>query len=178
MAKKKAAEKLTAHVTFLEMRERYTRSHPIPSRPRLALMRAERMPVAFYRYLYDQVGRQYHWYLRRVMDDEAVDAVINADTTQIDVLYADGCPAGFFELDLTGMPEQVELAYFGLCRDYIGAGLGKWFLSSAVEAAWQHGPNKVTVHTNSLDHPRALGLYQRIGFEPVGTGEETIEPWD
>lgn len=177
MAKKKA-RKLTAHITYLAMREPHGMAPPMPSRPRLALMRAENMPVAFYRYLYEQVGRPYHWFQRRVMDDDALEAVIQAETTQIDVLYADGCPAGFFELDLSSMPEEVELAYFGLCRDYVGAGLGKWFLGNAIEAAWRHGPEKVTVHTNTLDHPRALSLYQRFGFEPVGTGDETIDAWD
>jgi hypothetical protein len=34
--------------------------------------------------------------------------------------------------------------------------------------AWDRpGTDRVTVNTNSLDHPRALKLYQRAGFEPV-----------
>lgn len=170
-------KKLTARVTFLEMRHRPKRHFPQPTRPRLALMRAQNMPVAFYRYLYEQVGRDYHWYLRRVMADVELENIIQSDNTQIDVLYADGCPAGFFELDLSNLPASVEIAYFGLCRDYVGIGAGKWFLQSAIEAAWSHEPEKLLVHTNTLDHPRALNLYQRLGFEPVGTGEETVEPW-
>lgn len=174
----KKAKTLTAHVTFLEMRERPHHVHvPMPIKPRLALMRAENMPADFYRYLYEQVGRPYHWYLRRVMDDDALVQVIQAETTQIDVLYAGGCPAGYFELDTSQMPDTVELAYFGLCKDYVGLGLGKWFLATAIEAAWEHGPERVAVHTNTLDHPAALPLYQRLGFEPVGTGEEVVEPW-
>ena len=104
--------------------------------------------------------------------------IIHAETTQIDVLYADGCPAGFFERDSSGLPETVELAYFGLCPDYVGLGLGKWFLANAIESAWDKTPERVTVHTNSLDHAAALPLYQRLGFEPVGTAEETVEVWD
>ena len=176
MAKKRKL--LTARVTYLEMNSRPTTTVPRPTRPRLALMRAEHVPVHFYRYLYEQVGRDYHWYLRRVMADGDLDATVNSSDTQIDVLYADGCPAGFFELNLAKLPDEVELAYFGLCRDHLNLGLGKWFLWSAVDAAWEHGPKILTVHTNSLDHPRALPLYQRLGFEPVGIGEETIEPWD
>ncbi len=170
--------KLTAHVTYLEMKAPVRVHAPMPTRPRLALMAAASMPVAFYRYLYEQVGRDYHWYLRRVMDDEQLSAIIHAETTHLHVLYADGSPAGFFELDLSRMPEEVELAYFGLCRDFTGMGLGKWFLATAIAAAWDHKPEKVSVHTNTLDHPRALPLYQRMGFEPVGTGEETVEAWE
>ena len=34
--------------------------------------------------------------------------------------------------------------------------------------AWdREGVRRMTVNTNSLDHPRALPLYQRAGFEPV-----------
>ncbi len=176
MAKK--PKKLTARVTFLEMSKRHFHNMPKPSRPRLALMRAENIPVAFYRYLYEQVGRAHHWELRRKMSDEELDKIINDETTQIDVLYADGCAAGFFELDMKEMPEALELAYFGICSTHTGMGIGKWFLASAIEAAWDHDPEKIKVHTNTLDHPAALRLYQRLGFEPVGVGEETVEVWD
>jgi hypothetical protein len=34
--------------------------------------------------------------------------------------------------------------------------------------AWDRpGTARVTVNTNSLDHPRALPLYQKAGFTPV-----------
>jgi GNAT superfamily N-acetyltransferase len=169
--------RLTARVTYLEMQARAQRQVPAPSRPRLAIMRGENVPVAFYRYLYEQVGRDYHWCLRRVMPDKALYEVINAQTTRIDILYADGCAAGFFELDTSGLPASVEIAYFGLCRDYLGMGIGKWFLQNAIDAGWDHNPGKLTVHTNTLDNPRALPLYQRMGFEPVGIGEETVDAW-
>ena len=177
MAKAKP-KKLTARITYLEMAERPSLHVPMPSRPALALMRTQNMPLAYYRYLYGEVGRAHHWFLRRDMDDDALSAIIHSDTTQIDVLYADGCPAGFFELDSSGLPDVVELAYFDLCPDYVGLGLGKWFLANAIESAWDKAPQRITVHTNSLDHAAALPLYQRLGFEPVGTGEETVEVWD
>ena len=31
----------------------------------------------------------------------------------------------------------------------------------------------MTVHTNTFDHPRALALYQRMGFVPVRREEKT-----
>jgi GNAT superfamily N-acetyltransferase len=171
-------EILKVRVTYLEMQQRPQSPVAMPSRPRLAIMRGENIPVEFYRYIYEQVGRDYHWFLRRVMPDKALAEAINAETTLIDILYADGCPAGFFELDTSRLPETVEIAYFGLCRQYVGLGIGKWFLHNAIETAWDHDPEKITVHTNTLDHPRALPLYQRLGFEPVGIGEEIIEVWE
>lgn len=170
-------DKLTARITHLEMQTRPALSVPIPSGVRLAIMRASGMPVHFYRYLYEQVGRQHHWMMRRVQSDAEVASIIHADTSAIHVLYADGNPAGFVELDLTAMPETAEILYFGLMADFQGRGLGKFFLSEAISAAWAHGPQKVTIHTNTLDSPRALQLYQKMGFVPVGWSEEEVTPW-
>ena len=175
---KKTPRVLTARVTHLEMNARPHRSLPVPSRPRSALLHAENMAVHFYRYLYEQVGREHHWYLRRVMSDDDLEAILDAETTALAVLYADGCPSGFYELDMSSLPEAVELAYFGIMPDYQGLGLGKWFLNAAIQHAWDLNPRKVTVHTNSLDHPAALGLYQKMGFSPVAVSEETVTEWD
>ncbi len=172
------SKKLTAHITFLEMRARPSMRHHAPSGRALALLRTKAMPLAFYRYLYSEVGRLHHWMMRRRLNDWELSAIIHADTTRIDVLYVDGCPAGFFELDSSRLPGEVELAYFGLTPDFTGQGLGKWFLASAVEAAWDRHPGFVSVHTNTLDHPRALALYQKVGFEPVGRGEEEVDAWE
>jgi GNAT superfamily N-acetyltransferase len=169
---------LKAHVTFLEMRQPPVRLPPMPTRPRLALLRAPAIPLPFYRYLYEQVGKPHHWMLRRAMADTQLAQAIHAPTTEIGVLYADGAPAGFFELDFSGLPARAELAYFGLCRTHVGLKLGRWFLAEAVAALWAKKPGIAAVHTNTLDHPAALPLYQRLGFEPVGVGEEEVEAWE
>jgi len=59
-------------------------------------------------------------------------------------------------------------AYFGLVPEAMGRGLGSFLLQTAVHMAWDR-PDvaRVTINTNSLDHPRALPLYQKVGFVPV-----------
>ena len=53
-------------------------------------------------------------------------------------------------------------------------GLGSWMLRTAVHMGWdREGTERMTVETCSLDHPRALGLYQRAGFTPVGQQRKT-----
>jgi GNAT superfamily N-acetyltransferase len=174
----KNAKMLKARVTHLEMEARPARSYPVPSRPRTAVLNAENMPLHFYRYLYEQVGKSHHWYLRRVMGDDGIAEIIHSENTNIDVLYADGSPAGFFELDLSALPKTVEIAYFGLIPDFQGLGLGKWFLNCAIQKAWDLSPEKVIIHTNTLDHPAALSLYQKMGFSPVGISEEEVTVWE
>lgn len=177
MAGKNDTARLTARVTHLEMLAPPSYRVSMPTGPRLALMRTRDMPLAYYRYLYGQVGKAHHWMMRRGLSDDALSAQIHAGTTEIHVLYVDGSPAGFFELELARMPTEAEILYFGLTPDFQGRGLAKFFLSEAVSAAWAHQPVRLVIHTNTLDSPRALQLYQRVGFSPYAFSEETVEPW-
>jgi hypothetical protein len=44
-----------------------------------------------------------------------------------------------------------------------------------VNEAFSRGAPKVTVNTCTLDHPAALPLYQRIGFEPVAQQKRRLK---
>ncbi len=178
--KKPASRKkrLDAHVTHLVMEHPTGKSLPTPTRPSIALMRAKDIPVEFYRYIYELVGKPHHWEDRRSLDDYALDELINSPDCEIDVLYVDGCPAGFFELSKAGLPDEVELSHFGLGVDFQGFGIGKWFMLMAIKAAWAHKPARVITCTNTLDHPHALTLYQKLGFSPSAVSDVKISPWE
>ena len=175
MARKKApARRIETVVTFLEMTEPpHLPVHP-PANIRLALMRTARPPVHFYRYLYEVVGRDFLWIDRKLVSDAELGALIHADTADIRVLYAEGVPAGFFELDC-GRGDAVWLQYFGIVPEFHGRGLGKWLLAEALAAAWERKPERVRVETCTLDDPRALALYQRAGFVPYARKDKTID---
>lgn len=85
-------------------------------------------------------------------------------------LVFDGREAGYFELGK--VKGEVEIRYFGLLPWAIGLGLGAGLLSAAVEQAWAWGATRVWVHTCDLDHPAALGNYQRRGFTLYRTETE------
>ncbi|MGB7287525.1 MAG: GNAT family N-acetyltransferase [Salaquimonas sp.] len=169
---------LKAHITHLEMRARPTRLIAVPSRPRLALLQSQEMPIHYYRYLYEQIGKAHHWYERRKLNDEELKLIIHAEATDIEVLYANGNPAGYFELAPGVETGDIEIVYFGILPDYQGLGLGKWFLNSAIQRAWDLSPERVIVHTNTLDHPAALQLYQKMGFSPYAVSEEEVAVWE
>ncbi len=152
-------------VTYLEMRAPPQRpARPTPMK-RLAILRAEPPTVSFYRYLYERIGALWNWTERRLLDDEALAAIIGDERVEIYVLYVAGVPAGYAELDRR-IEGEVEIAYFGLLPEFVGRGLGAYFLDWAVAAAWTRGPERVWLHTCDLDHPRALSVYQRAGFVP------------
>jgi ribosomal protein S18 acetylase RimI-like enzyme len=148
--------------TYLQMRAAPRRPQAAPPSG-TALLRLQAPSVAFYRFLYDTVGAPWLWYERRQMDDDVLAAIIGDPKVDVFTLFLSGEPAGFAELDRRTTSE-IELAYLGLRPEFIGHGLGLYLVSWAVDAAWQHGPERLWVHTCNLDHPRALGLYQRAGF--------------
>jgi thiosulfate/3-mercaptopyruvate sulfurtransferase len=165
---------LNARVTQLEMTAPPKASLPVPVNLQTALIRAADIPLHYYRYLYRQVGKRWSWFERLRLSDEDLAQIIHNPKVSVTVLYVNGAPAGFFELAKVD-DETIELSYFGLFEHALGLGIGKWFLLQALYSAWQDTPQRVMVTTNTLDHPRALQLYQMMGFSPVSTREAVIE---
>ena len=151
-------------VTYLEMTSP-DQCSAAPEWPEpVTVRRARRPAVSFYRRLYDAVGADWDWYVRRRLSDDALAAIVHDDAVEVHVLHVRGVPGGFVELDRR-IEGEVEIAYFGLTPDWIGRGLGSALLGWALETAWGYGPRRVWLHTCSLDHPKALGVYRRAGFE-------------
>lgn len=165
-------------VTFLRMD--HAPDAPPPALPDgTTIQRIAAPTVGFYRYLYNSVGSEYVWWLRRLMPDAELAALLRQPGVAIHVLYAGGEPAGFFELDTRPSPD-VNLSYFGLLPHAVGAGIGLTFLRHAVATAWSHRPSHgalrgLTVNTCTADHPRALPNYLRTGF---CTLRASAEIWD
>lgn len=163
-------------VTYLEMTAPPTLPKFTPHGRQIAILQAREITVGYYRYLYDAVGREWMWTDRKVISDEDLSLVLRDPRVEVHVLYVDGVPAGYFELDWRTEEDTVDLAYFGLIGDFIGRGLGPFLLSHAIETAWAKEPRRMTVNTCTLDHPSALPMYQRCGFEPYRR-EEGPAPW-
>lgn len=123
-------------------------------------------PPSFFRYLYCEVGRNYHWVDRLGWTDEQIQAYYSQPSVSLWVLYCAGAPGGYFELCQHEDDRSVEIAYFGLLKEFIGRGLGKYLLSFAVERAWEKTIHRVWLHTCTLDHPAALSNYVQRGFKP------------
>lgn len=174
MATLQPGETIDYTVTYLEMQARPT--SPTPARPanlNIALLAADDPPVDYFLYLYEQVGGPHEWTDWFDRSREEAQAFVSASGVSLYSLMLDGWPAGFFILDASE-PAVCDLANFGLVPQALGRGLGHWLLRTAVDTGWDvRGVEKMTVNTNTLDHPRALGLYQRVGFHPVRREEHT-----
>ena len=148
--------------TYLQMFARAERVVP-PPREGLAVVHAKKPSVAYYRFLYDAVGRDYDWTSRKKLSDAELAALLNDPRLEVHVLMADGAPAGFAELDLRTEGE-IELVQFGLLPEFIGQGLGRYFLQWAIDRAWSYQPRRFWLHTDTKDHPAALPNYLKAGF--------------
>ncbi len=164
-------------VTFLRMMRPPSGETPgLPDGFELAAV--TRPTVGFYRYLYATVGRDYCWWLRRMTPDAEIAALLGDPRISLHVLYHQGEPGGFFELD-GRHGSEVNIGYFGLMPHLVGQGIGTAFLHAAIAEAWRQTGLRpgaaIRVNTCTADHPRALGTYVRAGFSPVRTVREI---WD
>jgi GNAT superfamily N-acetyltransferase len=164
----RAGDEIEIVVTHLEMttRPRFPRP-PVPRGPVSALVAADRPPAWYFLALYDAVGAEYEWTDQHDRPRDEIAAFLEDPAVTLYTFVRAGWPHGFFVLD-GREAGVVDLAYFGLVPQAIGQGLGWFLLGTAVHTAWDRpGCARLTVNTNSLDHPRALPLYQKAGYVPV-----------
>lgn len=159
--------------TYLEMRSPSQLSHAsLPD----AGWRVERVldcPPSFWRFLYTQVGRDHHWVDRLPWSADEICAYLAAPSVSLWLMTVWGAPAGYFELRRDA-ENGIEIAYFGVLREFHGRGLGGHLLTQAVQRAWEAGATRVWVHTSSLDHPSALPNYLKRGFSVYKTEQYIV----
>ena len=118
----------------------------------------------FNRFLYLAVGGDWSWNDKGVWTDEQWKEYVHSPQLRTFAAYYDGAPAGYYELHCDD-ENTIEIAYFGLLPLFIGRGFGGALLTNALEEAWQMSPERVWVHTCTLDHPSALTNYEARGME-------------
>lgn len=153
--------KLANVVTFLEMRA----PPPRRSGPRadLALVETDTR-LEPYRALFRRVGAPWLWLGRLAMSDTALSEALSDPRLLTRTLMRDGEAIGLLELSVD--EDEAEIAYFGLVPEATGQGIGHWLMDAAVTEAFARPIARLTVHTCTLDHPRAVAFYLGSGFTP------------
>lgn len=170
-----ALRTLSTTITYLEMAARPTRPRRPAPAGKLSILRAEQPPQSFYLWLYRSVGRDWNWTDRLMWTQDQLIEVIHHPAIEILVFQVGGVPAGFAEMDFR-QPGTSELALFGFLAEYQGRGYGSYFLDHVVDAMWRPGIERALVDTNERDHPRALAMYQKAGFQVVRREEAWLIP--
>ena len=117
------------------------------------------------KFFYKQIGRNHQWNDRLVWDDKKWINYVSNPNVFTFVLKSNDDVAGFFELILHKSEPEVEIAYFGLLKEYQNKKLGSYLLSEAIKRSFSNNINRVWVHTCSLDHKNALNNYINRGMK-------------
>lgn len=160
--------------TYLEMRDASELRPALSADPLIQIEPQPDCSVELFRFLYVEVGRNYHWIDRLPWTDEQVAAHLNQPEITLWLMRYDDATAGYFELRRCE-DYSVEIAYFGLLPGFLGRGLGKHLLTCATQQAWADGANRVWLHTCTLDDPAAMPNYLKRGFRPFKTEQYSAE---
>lgn len=117
------------------------------------------------RFFYKNVGKKHNWVDRLVWTEKDWIKYTSNERVKTYVLKNGEDLAGYFELILHLEKNEIEIAYLGLLEEYHNKKLGSYLLSSAIKESFINTPNRVWVHTCSLDHKNALANYIARGMK-------------
>ena len=117
------------------------------------------------KFFYKNIGKKHHWVDRLAWTEKQWTEYISNKKIKTYVLKKNEDLAGYFELIIHDDKNEVEIAYFGLLEEYQNKKLGSFLLSSAIKNSFFNKPNRVWVHTCSLDHKNALKNYISRGMK-------------
>ncbi|MFD0573999.1 GNAT family N-acetyltransferase [Kitasatospora gansuensis] len=137
-------------------------------------LRREAGLSALVRSVQARVGAAYGWRSSTRSEQDWQELALAHPLRQYWLLMLAGETAGIAALE----PQpggDVEIRTFGLLPEYVGQGLGGHALTLALQQAWATEPleaeavRRVWLHTNSNDHPSALGNYRSRGLRVYRT---------
>lgn len=169
------AEKIPTTVSYLEITDGSFERKKTDVNGTCFVEKISKPSYEFYIYLYDRAGSTYNWTARKLMPKEELLKSIHDPSVEIFTLIYDGKIAGYVELDFREAG-QAEVAYFGIFPEFQGLRLGPLLLNWSTNYAWSKPAFKrLWVHTCTLDHPKALSVYQRAGFNVYKTETELVD---
>jgi GNAT superfamily N-acetyltransferase len=117
------------------------------------------------KFFYKNVGKKHHWVDRLIWTDKQWIEYTSDKKVKTYILKRYEDLAGYFELIIHKDKNEVEIAYLGLLEEYLNKKLGSYLLSSAIKNSFEFNPQRVWVHTCSLDHKNALMNYTARGMK-------------
>ena len=124
-------------------------------------------PVDFQlnKFFYKNVGKKHHWVDRLVWTDKNWIDYTSDNKVKTFIVKKYDDLVGYFELIFHAEQNEVEIAYLGLLEEYHNKKIGSFLLSAAIKNAFLEKPQRVWVHTCSLDHKNALKNYIARGMK-------------
>jgi GNAT superfamily N-acetyltransferase len=165
--------KLAMVITHLEMRTRAA-LRPAPPPKGVTLRPMENVTLDQYRDIFKRVGQDWLWFSRLTMGDKDLSAIIHHPDVCLFTLEQEGKSQALLELNFS-VDGECELVFFGLTKELIGTGAGRYLMNFAIQTAWDRSIERFHLYTCSLDSPAALRFYARSGFTAIGRKIEVAD---
>ena len=117
------------------------------------------------KFFYKTIGINHKWVDRLSWTEEKWINYVSSKNTKTYVLKYKVDLVGFFELIFHPEKNEIEIAYFGILKEFQNKKLGSYMLSEAIKKSFSNNVKRVWVHTCSLDHKNALNNYISRGMK-------------
>ena len=130
-----------------------------------AIKKVEPADFQLNKFFYKKIGKKHRWVDRLVWTDKQWINYTVDKRVKTYVLKKQEDLVGYYELISHLDQKETEIAYFGILEEYQNQKLGSFLLTSAIKNSFSSNPNRVWVHTCSLDHRNALNNYISRGMK-------------
>ena len=117
------------------------------------------------KFFYKQIGADHYWRDRLIWSDKEWLKYSQNKNLETHIIKKAEDLVGFYEQEYHPGSNEVELINMGILKEFRGLKLGSTLLNHAIASASRKNPNRMWVHTCSLDHKHALQNYMSKGFE-------------
>ena len=117
------------------------------------------------KFFYKQIGIDHYWRDRLLWSDKEWSKYVGNKNLETHIIKKDNHLVGYYEQEYHFRLNEVELINMGVLKEFRGLKLGSILVSHAIASASRKNPERMWVHTCSLDHKYALQNYKSKGFE-------------
>lgn len=115
--------------------------------------------------LMEKLAHENFWLARAGSDKKKIQKDFEAH--KVWLLIFDDTPVGFVEIDTT-KGKALQLCYLGILEIFRGQKFGQFLLGQTLIHLGNEFPTKmISLKTCELDHPHAIRLYKKFGFQKV-----------
>ena len=117
------------------------------------------------KFFYKQIGVDHYWRDRLIWSDKEWLKYVANKNLETYILKKGKNLIGFYEQEYHPESNEIELINMGILKNFRGLKLGSVILNHAIANAFKKNPNRMWVHTCSLDHKHALQNYKSKNFK-------------
>ena len=117
------------------------------------------------KFFYKQIGLDHYWRDRLLWSNKELIKYATNKNLETHVLKKGEDLVGYYEQEYHPDSNEVELINMGVLKEFRGLKLGATLVNHAIASASRKNPERMWVHTCSLDHKHALQNYKSKGFE-------------